>query len=319
MKKKTIGKKPAKSIIPICAAVLSVAICVTTVFGFIAKKESYEQKKSSQSVEISKLSAQLDEYRQVVVKNNGELDKKNAELETLNAKLDKVKTQANLQNNYNNTKVAYLTFDDGPSKNTLEILKVLKKYNIKATFFVTAQNLDCIDYLKQVAADGHTIGLHTYSHDYKKIYSSTDEYFKDLQKIHDLVKKTTGVDARVMRFPGGSSNTISEKYSNGIMTRLTKMVVDKGYSYFDWNCDSTDAEYRNDTGRGRPVNDLINGTINSAGKQQHICVLMHDTWAKQTTADALPKIIEQLKSKGYSFDKLTVDTPADDFRHHVNN
>ena len=194
MKKKTIGKKPAKSIISVCAAVLSVAICVTTVFGFIAKKESYEQKKSSQSVEISKLSAQLDEYRQVVVKN-----KQNAELETLNAKLDKVKTQANLQNNYNNTKVAYLTFDDGPSKNTLEILKVLKKYNIKATFFVTAQNLDCIDYLKQVAADGHTIGLHTYSHDYKKIYSSDTAYFNDLNKISDLVYEQTGVRTKIMR------------------------------------------------------------------------------------------------------------------------
>lgn len=319
MKKRTVGKKSTKSIISVCAALLSVAVCVTMVFGFIAKKESYEQKIRSQSEQISKLSEQLDEYRQEVVKNNGELDKQNDELEALSANLDKVKTKANLQNNYNNTKVAYLTFDDGPSSNTLEILKVLKKYNVKATFFVTAQNLDCIDYLKQVAADGHTIGLHTYSHDYKKIYSSTDEYFKDLQKIHDLVKKTTGVDARVMRFPGGSSNTISEKYCKGIMTTLTKMVVDNGYSYFDWNCDSTDAEFKNDTGRGRPVNTLVSNTVSSAGSQKHICVLMHDTWAKKTTADALPKIIEQLKNKGYCFDKLTVDTPADDFRHHVNN
>lgn len=319
MKKRTVGQKSIKKIVSICAAVLSVAICVTSVFGFVAKKESHEQKVRLQKAEISDLSVKLENLRQEVVKNNGKLDKQNSELEKLSANLDKAKSQANLLNDYNNTKVAYLTFDDGPSKNTLSILKVLKKYNVKATFFVTAQNLDCIDYLKQVAADGHTIGLHTYSHDYKKIYSNTDEYFKDLQKIHDLVKKTTGVDARVMRFPGGSSNTISENYNNGIMTQLTKMVVDKGYSYFDWNCDSTDAEFKNDTGRGRPVNTLVSNTVNSAGSQKHICVLMHDTWAKKTTADALPKIIEQLKKKGYIFDKLTVDTPADDFRHHVNN
>lgn len=319
MKKRTISKKPIKSIVSVCAAALSVAICVTTVFGFVAKKESYEQKISSQATEISDLSRQLEDLRRKVVKNNGELDKQTAELEKLKANLDKVKTQANMQNDYYNTKVAYLTFDDGPSENTLKILKVLKKYNIKATFFVTAQNLDKADYMKKIVEEGHTIGLHTYSHEYDHIYSGTDEYFKDLQKIHDLVKKTTGVDSRVIRFPGGSSNTISANYSKGIMTTLTDTVIDKGYSYFDWNCDSTDAEYKNDTGQGRPVEDLVNGTISSAGGQKHICVLMHDTAAKKTTADALPKIIEQLKNKGYCFDKLTVDTPPDEFRHSVNN
>ena len=319
MKKRTIGKKSAINIISVCAAVLSVVICVSMVIGFVIRKEGYEQKLVSQSAELSNLSQQLDGLRKTAVENNGELDKQNGELEKLSANLEKVKTEAILLNDYFKAKVAHLTFDDGPSENTLKILDVLKKYNVKATFFVTAQNLDKADYMKRIVDEGHTIALHTYSHDYSKIYSSTDEYFKDLQKIHDLVKKKTGVDARVIRFPGGSSNTISAKYSKGIMTKLTKMVVEKGYSYFDWNCDSTDAEFKNDTGHDRPAGDLVKATVNSAGKQKHICVLMHDTGAKKTTADALPKIIEQLKKKGYIFDKLTVNTPADEFRHSVNN
>lgn len=319
MKTVSVHKRSVKGIISVCSAVLAVIICVTMIIGFTAQKESYKQKVSAQQTNISALISQNNDYRSQIVKNNGEIDRQNSELEQLDKKLDSVKTKYAVSSGYAKSKIAYLTFDDGPSENTLKILKVLKKYNIKATFFVTAQNLDKADYMKNIVADGHTIALHTYSHNYGKIYKSTDAYFADLQKIHDLVKEKTGVDTRVIRFPGGSSNTISEKYCKGIMTKLTEMTVDKGYSYFDWNCDSSDAEYKNDTGHGRPVKDLVSSTISSAGSKKHICVLMHDTAAKKTTADALPGIIEGLKKKGYCFDKLTVNTPTDSFRHNVNN
>ncbi|MBQ4155569.1 MAG: polysaccharide deacetylase family protein, partial [Clostridia bacterium] len=108
-------------------------------------------------------------------------------------------------------KVVYLTFDDGPSENALKILKILKKYNVKATFFVT--NLDEPKYMKNIVDEGHQIALHTYSHNYKKLYSSEKNYFEDLEKIGDLVKEQTGIIAKVIRFPGGSSNTVSAEYS----------------------------------------------------------------------------------------------------------
>lgn len=207
-------------------------------------------------------------------------------------------------------KVVYLTFDDGPSENTAKILDILKKYNARGTFFVTGNNKKYNDSLKRVIDEGSVVALHTYSHDYAEVYASEEAYFDDLKKISDMVKDVTGVESKVIRFPGGSSNTVSRKYCPGLMTRLTKAVQEKGYQYFDWNCDSTDA-----SGNHVPVDTLVaNATSSSA---QHINILMHDTSAKSTTVDALPKIIEHYKSQGYSFEPLTVDSYP--VHHSVNN
>ena len=196
------------------------------------------------------------------------------------------------------SKIAYLTFDDGPSNNTKKILKILKKYNAKATFFVTGN--DKIEYMKDITDAGHTIALHTYTHDYKKIYSSTSAYFNDLNKIHNLVLKKTGIDARIIRFPGGASNTVSANYSKGIMSKLTKMVENQGYKYFDWNVDSGDA-----SGNNIDPNRIIrNVKVNSKGVDRCV-VLMHDTLAKSTTVQALDKICKFYESNGYEFAGLT--------------
>ncbi len=196
------------------------------------------------------------------------------------------------------SKIVYLTFDDGPSKNTKKIIKILKKYNAKATFFVTGN--DKIEYMKDITDSGHTIALHTYTHNYKKIYSSVSAYFKDLNKIHALVLKKTGVDTKIIRFPGGASNTISAKYSHGIMSKLTKSVEEKGYKYFDWNVDSGDASGNNID----PKKLIRNVKINSKGIDRCV-VLMHDTLAKSTTVEALDKICKFYKSNGYEFAGLT--------------
>ena len=125
-----------------------------------------------------------------------------------------------------------------------------------------------------------------------------------------MVKEVTGVESKVIRFPGGSSNTVSKKYCPGLMTTLTRAVQEKGYQYFDWNCDSTDA-----SGNHVPVDTLVaNATSSSA---QHINILMHDTAAKDTTVEALPKIIEHYQKQGYSFEALTVDSYP--VQHSVNN
>lgn len=209
-----------------------------------------------------------------------------------------------------NEKVVYLTFDDGPSDNTKRIIDILDKYQAKATFFVTGNNQKKNDLITLAHKKGHAIGLHTYTHDYASVYSSEKAYFEDLQKISDMVENLTGEKSKLIRFPGGSSNTISKKYTPGLMTRITKAVQEKGYQYFDWNCDSTDA-----SGNHVPVEKLVaNATSSSA---QHINILMHDTDAKNTTVEALPKIIEHYRKLGYSFRKLTQDSFAP--HHHINN
>ncbi len=210
--------------------------------------------------------------------------------------------------NNNGPKVCYLTFDDGPSDNTLKILDILKRYDIKATFFV--MNTDKMEYLKNIHAAGHTIGLHTFSHIYAQIYTSPTAYFADLQKISDKVESITGVKSTVTRFPGGSSNLVSKEHCPGLMTTLVGEVVKRGYSYYDWNVDSQDA-----SGNNVSYTKIKDSVINGAGNKNAICVLMHDSSAKSTTVTALPYIIEGLAAKGYRFEALTTSSTGPNFRH----
>lgn len=200
-----------------------------------------------------------------------------------------------------NKKVVYLTFDDGPTpQNTEKILGILKKNNIKATFFVIGHNSDMY---KKIVDEGHAIALHTYSHNYKEVYASEEAFFKDLYKIHDAVMEKTGVDAKVTRFPGGSSNAIVKKAT---LRKIIDRLNDEGFVYQDWNCDSTDA-----SGNKRPVDVLVkNATSCNVTK---INLLMHDSAAKTTTAEALQSIIDIYRSKGYDFEELTVYSPK--FQH----
>ena len=138
------------------------------------------------------------------------------------------------------SKIIYLTFDDGPGMYTKRILDVLEEYNVKATFFVTNQFPKYEYLIKNEYEKGHAIGVHTYSHNYRKIYSSFENYIDDVNKMNEIIKKYTGNFSNILRFPGGSSNTISRKYKKGIMTELTREVSNLGYTYFDWNVASGD-------------------------------------------------------------------------------
>lgn len=196
-----------------------------------------------------------------------------------------------------NEKIVYLTFDDGPSANTQKILEILERYNAKATFFVTGTNQNYNYLIKEAHDKGHTIGLHTYCHDYKTVYSSVEAYFDDLTKVGNMVKDLIGYTPKYIRFPGGSSNTVSRKYTPGIMTTLSKEVINRGYQYYDWNGDSTDA-----SGNNVPVNKLIANATSS--KSNNINILFHDTSAKSTTVQALPAIIENYLARGYRFEAI---------------
>lgn len=195
-------------------------------------------------------------------------------------------------------KIVYLTFDDGPSVCTDQILNILRQERVKATFFVTAQFTPYLNRMAAIAKDGHEVAIHTYSHNFK-IYKSIDSYFADLNKLNDLIEKYTGKRARIMRFPGGSSNSIYRKYNSDpkFMDRLCVALLDSGYQFVDWNLDSGDAR-----GNNIAADRLVRSACGSRHNIQ--CLLMHDTGAKRTTVTALPQIIRYFKQHGYEFGVL---------------
>lgn len=194
----------------------------------------------------------------------------------------------------------YLTFDDGPGQYTEELLNILDNYNIKATFFVTNQFPKYQYLIKEEATRGHTIGVHTYSHLWS-VYSSVDEYMNDFNAMNNIIYNQTGKYAKIFRFPGGSSNTISRRYCLGIMTTLANKMISDGYQYYDWNMDSTDTASKN------TVDSIINNVKRSLKGNSYYIVLMHDI--KKNTIEALPTIIEYAKSIGYNFKPITEETP----------
>ncbi len=253
-----------------------------------SEAQSYEDEIHSQKNDIKELKDKIEDLKsQLATKNNSETEKDDGEVRPVSP--EPIPSKG---------KTVYLTFDDGPSPYTSEILDILDKYGVKATFFVVNGKYNST--MKDIVKRGHSIGLHTYTHNYSKIYASDSAYFDDLQKISDVVKKETGTETRLMRFPGGSSNTISKKYSEGIMTRLTKSVLEKGYVYFDWNCSNGDADGA----------DTVAKQLSFCSKfpknAKNIVLLMHDT--KKVTMEALPHIIEYYKSCGMEFAALTPST-----------
>lgn len=204
-------------------------------------------------------------------------------------------------------KVVYLTFDDGPGQYTEQLLEVLDKYNVKATFFVI--NFGYTDLIKKEFEAGHSIGVHSATHDYDEIYASEEAFFADLQKMNEIIKEQTGSYTTLMRFPGGSSNTVSS-FNPGIMTRLTKAVTDIGMQYFDWNVSSGDAGGTTDT--DVVVSNVTNGIKNNSGPS---IVLQHDI--KGYSVNAVERIILWGLENGYKFLPLTPTSPT--AHHGLNN
>lgn len=199
-----------------------------------------------------------------------------------------------------NSKVIYLTFDDGPSKYTQELLNILKKYDVKATFFVV--NSSYKDMISKIYEDGHSIGIHSYTHEYKKIYANEKAYFEDFNKTKELIYAQTGYYTNLVRFPGGSSNSVSKQYNKGIITRLAKKLQEQGYQYFDWNVSSGDA------GGAKTSEQVYKNVISGIGNKKTAIVLQHDT--KKFSIDAVEDIIIWGKENDYIFLPLTIDSPA---------
>ncbi len=332
--------KKTKDYILLGINIFLVLALIVAVFGFVVKnndltdakakikdnqstidKQNATNKELEEKLKIAEegkaaAEAELDTTKQAkesLENENSQLKKELTELKAKKAAVAEYITKAAVAQNPQPTgKVCYLTFDDGPTANTLKILEILDRYKVKATFFVVDNAQTQIEYVQQIHAAGHTVGLHTASHNYAQIYSSVDNYFADLNSLSSRVKELIGVESKVLRFPGGSSNGVSKKYSSGIMTVLSHKVTEQGYTYFDWNVSSEDASATRVS-----VSKITSSVLQGARNKNSICVLMHDAAAKTTTVDALPQIIEGLIVQGFTFAPLTTDSHG--YHHSINN
>ena len=203
-------------------------------------------------------------------------------------------------------KVIYLTFDDGPGPYTGKLLDILDSYDVKATFFVV--DTGHYDVMRRIVREGHSIAIHTMTHNYGQIYASEEAYFADLLGMQALIEEQTGVKTWLMRFPGGSSNTVS-RFNEGIMTRLTAAVEDAGFHYFDWNVDSEDA------GGARKPGTVYENVTAGAAKNGVSVVLQHDI--HPYSVEAVEDILIWGYENGYTFLPLAPDSPP--MHHGLNN
>ena len=220
-----------------------------------------------------------------------------------------VKRIVNDESKASSGKIIYLTFDDGPGPYTEELLDTLKKYNVRATFFVTHGFPKYEDMIAKEAAAGHTVAVHTYTHRYEDIYASTDAYWSDFNRMNDIIESQTGKRSTLFRFPGGSSNTVSANYSQGIMTKLTKQAGEKGYTYFDWNVSSGDA------GGTSSPSGVYDNCVAGVSSHDKSVILCHDI--KSYTVEAMDDFIEWALKEGYTFLPLSSYSPT--AHHGVNN
>lgn len=192
-------------------------------------------------------------------------------------------------------RVCCLTFDDGPSANTDRVLEILDRYGIKATFFVVGKT-GALDQqrMKAIVGRGHTIAMHSWSHNYKKLYASVDAFLEEFNSLYQWIHEVTGVYPSVYRFPGGSING----YDRGVYQEIIAEMTRRGFAYFDWNASAQDA-----TVTPRPAWDIAADCLKGVGRELAV-VLCHDSAARGTTVDALPAVIEGYQNAGYTFSPL---------------
>lgn len=226
---------------------------------------------------------------------------KTEQQDTVQAKLKEKPQQTPQPSEAPKQKKVYLTFDDGPGTETEKILDVLKKKNVKATFFVTGKEDDTSKkIIKRIVKDGHTLGMHSYSHIFDEVYESEKAFTKDLDKIYQYLKDITGTPPEWYRFPGGSS---TQNIDLPIQTFID--VLDhKNLSYMDWNVISPDISNSSAT-----KEQVVGGIVDGVSQFETSVVLMYDSADKPITVKALPLIIKKLKQENYELLPLGSDTP----------
>lgn len=194
-------------------------------------------------------------------------------------------------------RVCCLTFDDGPSPNTERVLEILERYGVKGTFFVVGNSAATAagqERMKKIVAAGHTLAMHSWSHEYKKVYASVDAFLEEFNSLYQWIHQVTGVYPAVYRFPGGSLNG----YNRGVYQEIIAEMTRRGFVYYDWNASAQDA-----TVHPRPAWDIAADCLRGVGRDL-VVVLCHDSAARGTTVDALPAVIEGYQNAGYTFSAL---------------
>ncbi len=192
-------------------------------------------------------------------------------------------------------RVCFLTFDDGPSANTDRVLDILDRYGVKATFFVVGKTGEADQArMREIVDRGHAVGMHSWSHDYKKVYASVEAFLEEFDQLYQWIHEVTGVYPSVYRFPGGSING----YNRGVYQEIIAEMTRRGFAYYDWNASAQDA-----TVRPRPAADIAADCLKGVGREPAV-VLAHDSAARSTTVDALPAVIEGYQNAGYAFSAL---------------
>lgn len=212
------------------------------------------------------------------------------------AKIEKAMEENQSHINEESKKVAYLTFDDGPSNITKQVLDTLKKYNVNATFFLIGNQIteDTIPIIEEAIAQGNTIGVHTYTHRGDTIYCSAEAYIEDFKKAEQRIYETINIRPKIFRFPWGSANCYLNQLGDDVIESLEK----KGYVYYDWNVSAEDSV-------GKPTEySIVHNIEKDFKKYTEPIILMHDSAINELSAKVLPKVIEMIQKEGYRFDTL---------------
>ena len=295
---------------------LSAVLILLVVFGALSLQHfSDKQKEIGQKQESL---TQLQNEQELLQAENQILDemeqqaKEQREREEEEARRKEEEEQAKAtEGTEGSEKIAYLTFDDGVSVNTPELLDILRKYDVKATFFPN-WHPELKEYYNLILAQGHVLGNHTATHDYRTIYASLDNFKKDVTWLSDNIQEQTGVRPTLFRFPGGTSNTVNFTYNDhdaSLIPAAVDWITAEGYVYFDWNVDSGDA-----SGRNYSAEQLTQRVLAQAENKDRIVILMHDNGVNHASIEAVPAIIEGLREQGFTFRVLTNDTEPVRFR-----
>lgn len=190
----------------------------------------------------------------------------------------------------------YLTFDDGPSDHTEDILSILREKDVKATFFVVTKGGEtAVSRMKRIVAEGHALGMHSYTHDFHTIYDSVEAFLEDYYQLFTLIRDEVGVVPTVFRFPGGSLNG----YDRGVYQEIIAEMLRRGFVYYDWNLSAEDA-----LSVPPPKEQILRNILDRSGRVTRGIVLMHDSNHCTTTVEALPELIDDLREQGFAFDSI---------------
>lgn len=286
-KKRVESLKRGIIIAVVCSILIPIVMCICLLF-----------KVNSMQKQIDTLYLMKLEKKQMemVASQSEELEQSQAEL-----LVDELpQTSEASEEEQNQKKRVYLTFDDGPSSNTEAILDVLEEYNVKASFFVVGKEDDAsMEMYRRIVEDGHTLGMHSFSHQYSTIYQSVESFSQDLENLQSLLKSATGKEVTLYRFPGGSSN----KVSNIGMEEFIRYLKEKDIVYYDWNVSSGDA-----TSQELEPEEIVQNVLSDVKLYKNSVVLMHDGANKENTVRALPEMIEKLREMDVELLPITDET-----------